>query len=156
MTTLADVRSDVGALLASAVDSLTWTTSLLDAAIRLGLAEVDSCLVYESDVTVTTADYEQDLSGIDNLLSVLALAYPWTTGADFARPRGRLARGGLWPRLLRPGRAAGRRGDPGAAHQTPYPHRPGRRGDDDPAGCLPLPRWDWPRPRGRATCDGGS
>jgi len=85
MTTLADVRSDVGALLASAVDSLTWTTSLLDAAIRLGLSEVDGCLVYESDVTVTTADYEQDLSAIPDLLGVLALAYPWTAGADFGR-----------------------------------------------------------------------
>ncbi len=85
MTTLADVRSDVGALLASAVDSLTWTTGLLDAAIRLGLAEVDGCLIYESDVTVTTADYEQDLSGIPDLLAVLALAYPWTAGADFTR-----------------------------------------------------------------------
>jgi hypothetical protein len=58
---------------------------LLDAAIRLGLAEVDGCLVYESEVTVTIADHEQDLSSIPDLLGILALAYPWVSGADFGR-----------------------------------------------------------------------
>ena len=85
MTTLADVRSEVTARLAGAVDSLTWTTSLLDPAIRLGLAEVDGVLVYESDFTVTIAGYAQDLSAIPALLGILALAYPWSAGASFAQ-----------------------------------------------------------------------
>jgi hypothetical protein len=89
MTTLADVRSDVTTLLAGAVDSLTWTTTLLDAAIRLALAEVDGVLIYESDFTVSVTGREQDLSAVPDLLGVLALAYPWpgsmACGADFAQ-----------------------------------------------------------------------
>lgn len=84
MTTLIDYRADLDALLASSVDAATWTTTLKDAALRLALHDYDARLVYETSMTVTSAGAQQDLAGIDGLDEVLALAYPWQEGADFA------------------------------------------------------------------------
>jgi hypothetical protein len=85
MTNLADYRSDVGNLLATAVDTSTWPTALLDEALRRGVGELNLLLVYETSFTVVTAGYEQDLSSLTDLHSLLALAYPWQDGWDFAR-----------------------------------------------------------------------
>ena len=85
MTVLADYRSDVSNLLATAVDTATWTTALLDEALRRALGELNVLLVYESSFTVVTAGYEQDLSTIEDVNAVLAVAYPWQEGWDFAR-----------------------------------------------------------------------
>lgn len=84
MTTLIDYRADLDGWLATAVDAATWTTALKDAALRLALREYDARLVYETSLTVTTAGAQQDVSAIDGLDEVLALAYPWQEGADFA------------------------------------------------------------------------
>lgn len=80
---LADYRGDLDNLLATAVDSSTWTTAIKDEALRLGLGEINSQLVYEASFTVVTAGYEQDLSGISAINNVLALAYPWVDGSVF-------------------------------------------------------------------------
>jgi len=85
MAVLADYRSDVGNLLATAVDASTWTTALLDEALRRALGELNLLLVYESDFTVATGGYEQDLSSLTDIYTVLAVAYPWQEGWDFAR-----------------------------------------------------------------------
>lgn len=84
MTTLTDYHADLDGLLATAVDAATWTTALKDAALRLALREYDARLVYETSLPVITPGPEQDLSGIAGLDAVLALAYPWLEGADFA------------------------------------------------------------------------
>jgi hypothetical protein len=83
VTDLAGYRVDLGNLLASAVDSSTWTTAILDQALRLALDELNSQLVYETDFTVASAGYEQDLSTITDIGAVLAVAYPWQEGWDF-------------------------------------------------------------------------
>ena len=83
MPVLTDYRADVANLLATGVDASTWTTDLLDAAIRAALADLDALLVYESDFTVATGGYQQDLSGLTDLLAVLAVAYPWTDDASW-------------------------------------------------------------------------
>lgn len=85
MTTLADYRTDLNDLLATVVDSSTWTTALLDEALRRGLDELNVLLVYETSFTVATGGYEQDLSSITDIHSVLAVAYPWQEGWDFGR-----------------------------------------------------------------------
>lgn len=85
MTVLADYRSDVGDLLASAVDASTWTTALIDEALRRALGELNLLLVYETSFSVATSGYEQDLSSISGLYAPLAVAYPWQEGGDFAR-----------------------------------------------------------------------
>jgi hypothetical protein len=84
MTTLADYRSDLDNLLATAVDAATWPDALLDEALRRAVDELNLLLVYETNFTVATAGYEQDLSSLTDLYSVLAVAYPWQEGWDFA------------------------------------------------------------------------
>ena len=83
MTVLADYRTDVGNLLATAVDASTWTTALIDQALRMAVNALDGQLVYESDFTVVTTGYEQDLSGITDIRNLSALAYPWQEGYNF-------------------------------------------------------------------------
>jgi hypothetical protein len=85
MAVLADYRSDVSNLLATAVDTSTWPTTLLDEALRRGLDELNQLLVYETSFTVDTAGYEQDLSSLTDIYAVLAVAYPWQDGWDFGR-----------------------------------------------------------------------
>lgn len=83
MATLTDYRLDLNNILATAVDSSTWTTAMLDQAIRMSLDELNRQLVYEVSFTVTVAGYEQDLSSITGINSVLAAAYPWLDGRGF-------------------------------------------------------------------------
>lgn len=85
MTVLADYRSDVGNLLATAVDTATWPTTLIDEALRRALNELNLLLVYEADFTVNTPGHTQDLSSLTDVLAVLAVAYPWQDGSDFGR-----------------------------------------------------------------------
>ena len=85
MTVLADYRSDVGNLLATAVDAATWPTALLDEALRRALGELNLLLVYEASFTVITTGHAQDLSSLTDIYAVLAVAYPWQEGWDFAR-----------------------------------------------------------------------
>jgi hypothetical protein len=84
MTNLAGYRTKVGDLLGSAVDSSTWTTAIIDQALRLALGELNDQIVYEADFEVQTTGYEQDLSGITALNNIVALAYPWTEGNAFS------------------------------------------------------------------------
>ena len=84
MATLADYRTDLDNLLATAVDGATWTTALKDEALRQALAELDGHLVYETTVTIASSGYEQSLSAISDVIEVLAVAYPWTEGGSFA------------------------------------------------------------------------
>jgi hypothetical protein len=84
MAVLTNYRSDLHNLLATTVDASTWSNSLLDEALRRGLAELNPLLVYETSFTVDTAGYEQDLSSLTDIYTVLAVAYPWQEGWDFA------------------------------------------------------------------------
>lgn len=104
MAVLAEYRTDLHNYLATAVDSSTWTDSLFDGALRLGLADLNPILVYESTFTVMVAGYQQTLN-IPDLLAVLALAYPWEAGRSFAEQRvlWRLAAPGvLWFEQVQP------------------------------------------------------
>jgi hypothetical protein len=83
MPVLTDYRADVVNLLATAVDASTWTTDLLDGALRSALHDLDALLVYETDVTVATAGYEQSLAAITDLLAVLSLAFPWVDDGEW-------------------------------------------------------------------------
>lgn len=85
MADLAGYRTKIGLLLASAVDSSTWTTDMLDQGVRMALDELNELLVYEATFTVSSAGYEQDLSGVTDLFRVLALAYPWADGREFGQ-----------------------------------------------------------------------
>lgn len=84
MTILADYRSDLSNVLATAVDASTWPTTLLDEALRRALNELNLLLVYEASFTVAATGYEQDFSSLPDIYTVLALAYPWQEGRDFA------------------------------------------------------------------------
>ncbi|MCC6455886.1 MAG: hypothetical protein IT328_13120 [Caldilineaceae bacterium] len=85
MALLADYRSDLHNLLATTVDASTWSNALLDEALRRGLGELNLLLVYETSFTVESTGYEQDLSSLTGIYAVLAAAYPWQEGWDFAR-----------------------------------------------------------------------
>jgi hypothetical protein len=85
MTVLADYRSDVHDIVATYTDAGKWPPTLIDAALRLALVQLNQQLVYEADFTVTGAGYEQDLSGITAINSILDVAYPWVEGSDFGR-----------------------------------------------------------------------
>lgn len=95
MADVDDFRSEVRALLASAVDATTWTDALVDAALRRGLQSYDARQLYEGDFTVTTTGHTQDLSGLAaDLNEVLAVAYPWHAHCDFDRAAVRWRRAG--------------------------------------------------------------
>jgi len=81
---LAAYRTTVDALLATAVDASTWTDAIKDQALRQALAEYDDHFVYETSVTITSGGANQDLSSMDALKDILAVAYPWSDEADFA------------------------------------------------------------------------
>lgn len=81
---LADYRESIDAILATAVDSSTWSTAIKDQALRSALAEYDEHFTYEASLTVSSTGREQDISSIAGVKDVLAAAYPWTDGADFA------------------------------------------------------------------------
>jgi hypothetical protein len=74
---LAAYRTHIDNILATAVDSSTWTTAIKDQALRLALQQYDRFPVYESSFTVTAAGHMQDLSGITEIKQTLAVAYPW-------------------------------------------------------------------------------
>jgi hypothetical protein len=85
MSTIAAYRTGLEALLATAVDAATWPNGLKDEALARGLWDFDAALIYESNVTITIDGYVQDLIGLTNLDEVLAVAWPWREGEDFAR-----------------------------------------------------------------------
>ena len=82
--TLAEYRILVGSILATAVDSATWTTAIIDDAVRHALTLYNRFPIYESTFTVTAAGSDQDMSDITDLDEILAVAYPWSDGANFA------------------------------------------------------------------------
>lgn len=81
---LAGYRAALDAILATEVDASTWTTAIKDQALRHALMEYDRYFVYETTFTVASSGATQDLSGISALRDILAIAYPWVEGADFA------------------------------------------------------------------------
>ena len=81
---VADYRDSIDAILATAVDVSTWTTAIKDQALRSALAEYDEYFAYESSLTVGSTDHSQDVSSITGVKDVLAVAYPWADGVDFA------------------------------------------------------------------------
>jgi hypothetical protein len=80
MPALTDYRSDLDNLLATAVDSSTWTTAIKDEALRHALLEYNELNVYESSFTVSNSGEEQDLSSLTALNQILSLAWPWSDG----------------------------------------------------------------------------
>ena len=81
---LSDYRDAIDAMLASAVDASTWTTAIKDQSLRFALSEYDEHFTYETSLTVSTTGYTQDISSVTAMKDILAVAYPWTDGADFA------------------------------------------------------------------------
>jgi hypothetical protein len=81
---LADYRSELDNLLATAVDSSTWTTAIKDEAIRRALEEYNDFLIYESSFTVIDTGHEQDLSSLTALDQILAIATPWSNTSTFS------------------------------------------------------------------------
>ena len=82
--TLAEYRTLVGDILATTVDSATWTTAIVDEALRHAINLYNRLPVYEISFTVGASGREQDLSTITDLDEILAVGYPWREGTDFA------------------------------------------------------------------------
>lgn len=79
--TITDVRADIDALLASAVDNATWTAAIKDEGARQALRAYNlQGPAYEADVVVTVTGHEQDLSVINDLVAIECVAYPWHDG----------------------------------------------------------------------------
>jgi hypothetical protein len=72
-------------VLATAVDSSTWTSAIKDEALRLALDDLNPLVAYETSFAVGTTSYSQDLSTIPDVNQILACAYPWTAGGDFGK-----------------------------------------------------------------------
>ena len=85
MAVLSAYRTDVHNLLATAVDAKNWPLEIIDQALRLALDNFNPRLAYESDFTVSSTGYTQDLSTITDILQIIALAYPWVDGGDFGK-----------------------------------------------------------------------
>lgn len=85
MSDVTTYRANLDALLATAVDGASWPNTLKDEALARGLWDFDAILIYESSLTVVTGGHEQDVSVIAALDEVLAVAWPWHTGANFTR-----------------------------------------------------------------------
>lgn len=78
---LEDAREDVVRMLGGEVDAETWSTPLLDEALRQALRAYSlHGPAYEVDLTVDVSGHEQDLSAIADLLAIECVAYPWHDG----------------------------------------------------------------------------
>lgn len=84
MTVLATYQTYVESAIGDEVDTSTWSDEMKEEALRRALLDYDPVIAYETDFTVTTTGYSQDLSGITSLREILAVAYPWYEGASFA------------------------------------------------------------------------
>lgn len=80
--TITDIRTDIDNLLATAIDSSTWTQAIKDESVRQALRNYNDLPVYEVSFTVVTTSRNQDLSTITDLFQLLTLGYPWSDGAD--------------------------------------------------------------------------
>lgn len=80
---LASYRTLIDNILATAVDAATWTDAIKDESLRQALYQFDALSIYEDSFTVTAATHEQliTLTGLNN---IIAVAYPWSAGDDFA------------------------------------------------------------------------
>jgi hypothetical protein len=86
MTVLTDYRTNLDNLLATAVDTSTWTTTMKDEALRQALVDYSRHgPIYETDFTVLSTGYSQDLSSITDLLKVEDLMWPWVAGDDWGK-----------------------------------------------------------------------
>ena len=85
MAILSAYRTSLDNILATAVDSSTWTTAIKDEALRMALDDLNPLIAYEVDFTVPSTSYTQDLSTITDVNQILACAYPWVDGGDFGR-----------------------------------------------------------------------
>jgi hypothetical protein len=85
MSILSDFRTSLGNILATAVDSSTWTTAIYDESLRLALEDINPLIAYEADFSVSSTNYTQDLSTVTDLQNIIALAYPWVDGGDFGK-----------------------------------------------------------------------
>ena len=82
--TLTDYRADLDNILATAIDSSTWTSTIKDEALRQALQRYSlEGPVYETNFTVASANAEQDLSSITDIYRIIALAWPWSAGENF-------------------------------------------------------------------------
>ncbi len=82
---LAAFRTALRKRLGGDADTTTWPDALVDESLRQGLDTFAAQgPVYESSFTVTTTGYAQDISGVAQLYGLLAVAWPWADGEDFA------------------------------------------------------------------------
>ncbi len=74
---VADYRTRVRSILATAVDAATWTDDMVDSALREALGYASGHLP-PKEVNVTCVDgREQDLSAISDLLGIAGVGWPW-------------------------------------------------------------------------------
>jgi hypothetical protein len=85
MAVLSAYRTSLDNILATAVDSSTWTSTIKDEALRLALDDLNPLVAYETSFSVGSTSYTQDLSTITDINQVIALAYPWASGGDFGK-----------------------------------------------------------------------
>lgn len=77
--TLSDVRTDLDNLLATAVDSATWTQGMKDEGVRQALRVYNQRgPAYEVDFVVSVTGREQDLSSIPEMIAIESVACPWS------------------------------------------------------------------------------
>lgn len=84
MADLAEFRTRLDALLATAVDAATWPDGLKDEALLRGLWDYDAALIYETSLTLSVDGHAQDVGTIHALDDVLAVAWPWRDGDCFS------------------------------------------------------------------------
>ncbi|KKN37800.1 hypothetical protein LCGC14_0759750 [marine sediment metagenome] len=80
----ASYRTLIDQILATAVDSSTWTDAIKDDALRHALSIYDHIPVTETSFTVTGTKEKQDLSTITAIHKIIAVAYPWADAASFS------------------------------------------------------------------------
>lgn len=85
MAILSAYRTSLDNILATAVDSSTWTTAIKDEALRMALDDLNPLLAYETSFAVSSTSYSQSLATITDINQILALAYPWASGGDFGK-----------------------------------------------------------------------
>lgn len=82
--TITELRVDIKARLAAAIDGATWTDAILDAGLRQALEQVSiRGPAVEADCAAA-AGREQDLSALAGLFMVEAVAWPWDAEARLA------------------------------------------------------------------------
>ena len=86
MTTIAECRAQVRALLGATLDATSWPDSVVDAGVRQALPVLAEHLPAVETTLVCAPGREQDVTAVPDLYAIAAVGWPWSEAEGVFRP----------------------------------------------------------------------